>query len=93
MVYNTSWIRKLYFNSIKNKFNWEKYINPKPYFGVMIMTNPLYQDSSMRNICGYVISFPYQHHLDIEYNWNEETFKIGSKQIIFNSFSLQPTIK
>lgn len=93
MGYNYSWVKRLYFNIQKGKFDWKRYLEPKPYYGVMICTTPLHNDTSCRNVCGYVISFPYQKHKDITIDWDMETIKLGDKEMVIDRLTSQVKFK
>lgn len=87
--YNTTWVRRLYFNIIKGRFKWEKYQTAQEYYGVNIQTFPLFSDFQQRNICGFTITFPYQYHADINYCWDNDIFQVGEQLIEFDLITKQ----
>jgi hypothetical protein len=82
--FNTAWVRRLYFNIVSGRFNWEKYQMPLSYYGLYISTEPVHGDTSCRNVCGFSLYFPYNHYPTISYDWDLDVFKVNGQKLKFN---------
>lgn len=83
----TSWVRRLYFNLLRGRFNYEKFLSMKPYYGMNIQTEALHSDTSCRNVCGFTLWFPYTNYPEITYDWNLNKFCVGEQQVKFDIFT------
>lgn len=65
---------------IKNKrFNWERFLTPKEFFGVIIGVQPLYCSYGQ---IGYIIYFPYSSVPNIEYDWEMNKITINNEEYV-----------
>lgn len=78
---NNQYIKKLLKAIVSGRFNWEKYRNTKPYYGVNITTQPLFASNRM---VGFTITYQFlegDKFTELSYDWELDKYCLNGRTI------------